>query len=148
MKLIMCHIAQRGRSSLFEQAEELYVDRLKRYATLERVHFRTEEALLTFTARQRSRTPLCIVLLDAAGKHFRSEQFARWLGTLEDSGRQAALFAVGPADGWSPKAHAEAQLTLSLGPMTLSHELARVVLLEQIYRAFTILAGHPYHTGH
>jgi 23S rRNA (pseudouridine1915-N3)-methyltransferase len=55
---------------------------------------------------------------------------------------------VGPADGWSEYARAQAQSTLSFGPMTLPHELARLVLAEQIYRAFTILAGHPYHSGH
>ena len=58
------------------------------------------------------------------------------------------MFAVGPADGWSEPSRARAAFTLSLGRMTLAHELARVVLLEQVYRAFTILKGHPYHTGH
>jgi len=58
------------------------------------------------------------------------------------------LFAVGPADGWSAEARNRAQLLLSLGAMTLPHELARVVLAEQVYRACTILAGHPYHSGH
>jgi len=55
---------------------------------------------------------------------------------------------VGPADGWSAEARNRAQLLLSLGAMTLPHELARVVLAEQVYRACTILAGHPYHSGH
>ena len=58
------------------------------------------------------------------------------------------LFAVGPADGFSDQARQAATLVLSLGKMTLAHELARVVLLEQLYRAFTILNGHPYHLGH
>jgi 23S rRNA (pseudouridine1915-N3)-methyltransferase len=56
------------------------------------------------------------------------------------------VFAIGPASGWSERRLA--QTVLSLGPMTLPHELARLVLAEQIYRAFTILAGHPYHIGH
>jgi 23S rRNA (pseudouridine1915-N3)-methyltransferase len=58
------------------------------------------------------------------------------------------VFAVGPADGFSEATRNAAQHTISLGRMTLAHELARVVLLEQVYRAFTILKGHPYHSGH
>ena len=61
---------------------------------------------------------------------------------------QEMVFAVGPANGWSPEALWRAQLKLSFGKMTLPHELARVVLAEQVYRALTILAGHPYHGGH
>ena len=58
------------------------------------------------------------------------------------------LFAIGGSDGFSEDARRQAGMTLSLGKMTLPHELARVVLLEQIYRAFTILKNHPYHLGH
>jgi 23S rRNA (pseudouridine1915-N3)-methyltransferase len=58
------------------------------------------------------------------------------------------LFAVGGSDGFSDVARREAGLVLSLGKMTLPHELARVVLVEQLYRAFTILTKHPYHLGH
>ena len=70
------------------------------------------------------------------------------MGRQRDQGQQSLFFAIGPADGWSEEARKRANLLLSLGPMTLPHELARVVLSEQIYRAFTILSGHPYHTGH
>jgi 23S rRNA (pseudouridine1915-N3)-methyltransferase len=58
------------------------------------------------------------------------------------------VFAIGPADGWSVNARDQANLLLSFGRITLPHQLARVVLAEQVYRAFTILAGHPYHSGH
>jgi 23S rRNA (pseudouridine1915-N3)-methyltransferase len=58
------------------------------------------------------------------------------------------VFAIGPADGFAEAVRAQADLVLSLGRMTLAHELARVVLLEQLYRAFTMLKGHPYHLGH
>ena len=74
-----------------------------------------------------------------------SEALAQWIGTRRDEGTQHVVFAVGPADGWSDEARARAQLLLSLGPMTLAHALARLVMAEQIYRAMTILAGHPYH---
>jgi 23S rRNA (pseudouridine1915-N3)-methyltransferase len=74
-----------------------------------------------------------------------SETFAKWLGRERDEGRQLIIFAIGPGDGWSAESRKRASETLSLGPMTLAHELARVVLCEQIYRALTILSGHPYH---
>jgi 23S rRNA (pseudouridine1915-N3)-methyltransferase len=88
------------------------------------------------------------VLLDSRGKAFSSEEFAGWIGRQRDGGSQNLIFAIGPADGWSRTARAQAGLLLSFGPKTLPHELARVVLIEQVYRAFTILANHPYHGGH
>jgi 23S rRNA (pseudouridine1915-N3)-methyltransferase len=74
-----------------------------------------------------------------------SADFAQWLGRERDQGRQLIIFAIGPANGWSDESRKRAAQLLSLGPMTMAHELARVVLAEQIYRALTILAGHPYH---
>ena len=72
-----------------------------------------------------------------------------WLHfTLIRTSSLGKVFAIGPADGFSSPSRDAAQQVLSLGKMTLAHELARVVWLEQIYRAFTILKGHPYHTGH
>jgi 23S rRNA (pseudouridine1915-N3)-methyltransferase len=112
------------------------------------VPFRTEEALFAFVAKQRARTPAWLVMLDSRGESFSSESVAAWLGAKRDAGQQMIVFAIGPASGWSAQAQRQAQSRLSLGPMTLPHELARLVLAEQIYRAFTILSGHPYHTGH
>ena len=77
-----------------------------------------------------------------------SEKFAEWLGARRDEGSQHIVFAVGPASGWSEAALKRAHVLLSMGPMTMAHSLARVVMAEQLYRAFTILTGHPYHTGH
>jgi 23S rRNA (pseudouridine1915-N3)-methyltransferase len=77
-----------------------------------------------------------------------SEDFAAWLGKRRDDGAQHLVFAIGPADGWSAAARERAQLLLSFGPMTMAHSLARLVVAEQIYRATTILSGHPYHSGH
>jgi 23S rRNA (pseudouridine1915-N3)-methyltransferase len=104
--------------------------------------------LFAFVARQRARTPAWLVLLDSRGQALSSEDFATWLGARRDSGQQMIVFAIGPASGWSAQAPRQAHTLLSLGPMTLAHELARLVLAEQLYRAFTILSGHPYHTGH
>jgi 23S rRNA (pseudouridine1915-N3)-methyltransferase len=88
------------------------------------------------------------VLFDSCGRQMTSEAFAAWLGTRRDEGTQHILFAIGPASGWSAVARERAQLLLSFGPMTLAHALARLVAAEQLYRAFTILTGHPYHAGH
>lgn len=148
MKLIFALIAQRGRSALFDTAIDAYLGRLASYAAVETQIVRDERALFDLVARQRARTSAWLVLLDGRGKSLSSEGLAGWLAARRDSGQQTLVLAIGPADGWSEGARAQAQTLLSLGPMTLSHELARVVLLEQIYRAFTILAGHPYHTGH
>lgn len=89
-----------------------------------------------------------LVLMDSRGKQFSSEEFAKFLGDYQDHNPLPLVFAIGPADGFSEAARGVAQHTISLGRMTLAHELARVVLLEQVYRAFTILKGHPYHSGH
>jgi 23S rRNA (pseudouridine1915-N3)-methyltransferase len=83
------------------------------------------------------------VLLDAAGKQFTSQQFARWLGDLRDRGTRELVFLCGDAEGF-PVALRAAKHKISLSTLTMPHEFARVVLAEQIYRAFAILAGHPY----
>lgn len=98
--------------------------------------------------RQKGRTPVLAVLLDSRGRQMSSEAFAGWLGARRDEGSQHIMFAVGGASGWSETAHKRAQLLLSFGPMTLAHALARLVMAEQLYRAYTILTGHPYHAGH
>ena len=138
----------------FRQGDELnrvteeYLRRIGPYAKPEARAFRSEEALEEWMGRQQGRTPAAAVLLDSRGRQMSSEAFARWLGNRRDDGIQHIVFAIGPAGGWSDDARRRAELLLSLGPMTLAHALARTVLAEQIYRAFTILTGHPYHTGH
>jgi 23S rRNA (pseudouridine1915-N3)-methyltransferase len=117
------------------------------YTPTETVVFKTSEAFFESVEKQRSRMGSVLVLLDVQGKAFSSEELARWLRRQRDEGQQRLVFTIGPADGWSDEERARAGLLLSLGPMTLPHELARVVLSEQVYRAFTILAGHPYHRG-
>jgi 23S rRNA (pseudouridine1915-N3)-methyltransferase len=126
----------------------LYLERIASYSPIQSSAFRDEEALFAAVAKQHARTPAWLVLLDSRGESLSSEGLAKWLGVRRDSGQQAIVFAIGPASGWSSGAARRAQSLLSLGQMTLPHELARLVLAEQIYRAFTILAGHPYHTGH
>jgi 23S rRNA (pseudouridine1915-N3)-methyltransferase len=89
-----------------------------------------------------------LILMDSRGKQLSSEEFASFLGDYQERNPLPLVLAIGPADGFSEAARAAAQHAISFGKMTLPHELARVVLLEQLYRAFTILKGHPYHSGH
>lgn len=85
------------------------------------------------------------VALDSRGHAFSSEDFARWLGKLAESWPHAIVFMVGSDLGLADEARAKARFTLSFGPLTLPHELARLVLLEQLYRALSIAAGINYH---
>jgi 23S rRNA (pseudouridine1915-N3)-methyltransferase len=125
-----------------------YLMRLAHYADVEGKAWKDESAWLAGNARERSKTPATVVLLDAGGKQLSSEELAKFLGDHRDRHPGPLVFAVGPASGFGEEARRAATLRLSLGRMTLAHELARVVLLEQLYRAFTILRGHPYHLGH
>jgi len=133
-----------------------YLKRISRYAQVEGLELRDEAALLQLCGRaasaKASKTASAgkstLILLDTLGKQFSSEEFARFLGNYQDRNPLPLVFAVGPADGFSEAARSAAQHTISLGSMTLAHELALVVLLEQVYRAFTILKRHPYHSGH
>jgi 23S rRNA (pseudouridine1915-N3)-methyltransferase len=83
-------------------------------------------------------------LLDAAGKRFTSEEFAKWLGERRERGTRELVLLFGDAQGFPPELRQRAEMEISLTPLTLSHELARVVLAEQLYRAFAILSGSPY----
>jgi 23S rRNA (pseudouridine1915-N3)-methyltransferase len=86
-----------------------------------------------------------LITLDEKGKALSSEAFARMLAKWRDEGASTAAFLIGGPDGHGKAAREGSTLSLSLGPMTLPHGLARVLLVEQLYRAFTILSGHPYH---
>jgi 23S rRNA (pseudouridine1915-N3)-methyltransferase len=149
MNLTLAHIGARSAAKdEFETLTAVYLGRCSTFAHCKAEAFRTEKALLDWLDRQQGRTPVVVVLLDSRGRPMSSEIFAAWLGARRDEGAQHIVFAIGPASGWSEAARAQAHLLLSLGPMTLAHALARAVMAEQIYRAFTILAGHPYHSGH
>lgn len=89
----------------------------------------------------------CRILLDEGGKAMSSMAFAHLLRDLRDGGESGVGFVIGGPDGHGETMRAATRTTLSLGPMTLPHGLARIVLAEQIYRAITILSGHPYHRG-
>jgi len=131
-----------------EALTEDYLKRLSRYAEIEGIVLKDEAALARLSGRDgKSSQKSWLILLDARGKQLSSEGFAESVRDLQDRSVPVIL-AIGPADGFSAETRSAANTTLSLGKMTLAHELARVVLLEQLYRAFTILKGHPYHLGH
>ena len=150
MKLTLASISLRAKSKS-EAADRLtadYLKRAQRYLPAESLTFDSEAALFAALEKSGGRTPAHLVLLDSRGKLLTSEELAQTLGTLRDNGTQRTVFAIGPADGWSKESQARAHLLFSLGRITLPHELVRAVLAEQLYRALTILAGHPYHSGH
>jgi len=152
MQITLAHIGNRGGKN--DAFDGIVCDYLKRCIGLAQCiteAFRSEKALLDWVERQRGRTRAVVLMLDARGRQMTSEALAAWLGKQRDEGAQHIVFAVGPADGWSEAAREEGLRRgglLSLGPMTLAHQLARLVMAEQIYRACTILTGHPYHRGH
>jgi len=88
-----------------------------------------------------------LVLLDERGRQQKSEEFARWMQKQMASGVQNLVFVIGGAYGFSPGMKQNAYALLSLSKMTLSHQVIRIVFAEQLYRAFTILKGEPYHHG-
>lgn len=164
MLLTVAHIGPRsaksGLKAHYDALTRLYLDRLQPYHPTQPEAFPSEAAFLAWLARPqqsgkasgKTRTPLVPILLDSRGRALTSTELAQWLGARRDQGAQHLVFAIGPPDGWSPAALDAVPpsngLLLSFGPITLPHELARLVLAEQLYRACTILAGHPYHSGH
>jgi 23S rRNA (pseudouridine1915-N3)-methyltransferase len=125
-----------------------YLKRLSRYAEVDGVALKDEAAILRLCARDARPSRHTLVLLDGRGKQLSSEELAKFVSDYQERNPLPLLVAVGAADGFSEIARQAASLVLSLGKMTLAHELARIVLLEQLYRSFTILKGHPYHLGH
>jgi len=87
------------------------------------------------------------IALDASGRNLTSEQFAEHLARLRAENLPTAVFHIGGPDGLSREIRDKAQLVLAFGAATIPHQLARILLAEQLYRAITILSGHPYHRG-
>lgn len=124
--------------TLFED----YVARIRHYAEIE-IH-EVRDASPSALKKLKIEPGATLVLLDATGKQFTSQQFARWLGELRDRGVRDLIFLCGDADGFPAELRSAAKQKISLSALTMPHEFARVVLAEQIYRAFAILTGHPY----
>jgi 23S rRNA (pseudouridine1915-N3)-methyltransferase len=118
-----------------------YVKRISRSCAVEIVEARDAVAALKRLDANRA---VGSVLLDAGGKVYDSDAFAKWLGEQRDRGIREVIFVCGEADGFPDSLRERVKQKVSLSTMTYSHELARVMLAEQIYRAFAILSGSPY----
>jgi len=141
MRIQLLFLGKTRRAEMRSLVEE-YVARIGRYTPIEVREVRAESA--ASLKRVEFGTGATIVLLDAAGKKLGSEQFAEWIKLWRDRGEREIVFLCGGAEGYPESLERRATLRISLSPLTFSHELARVMLVEQIYRAFALLAGHPY----
>jgi len=147
LKLTIAWIGKTKNAAIQSLTDE-YLKRLRQYAESEGVSLKDEAALLKLCGRDKRAVRRTLVLFDSLGKQLSSEELAQFLRERLERNPTPLVFAIGPADGFSEAARQQADHLLSLGKMTLPHELARAVVLEQMYRAFTILHGHPYHLGH
>lgn len=95
--------------------------------------------------RQRIKPGSAVIVLDERGKSLSSEAFAKMIAEMRDSGQRDLVFAIGGPDGHDPDFATSADRLMSFGVQTWPHQLVRIMLAEQLYRAVTILAGHPYH---
>ena len=140
MRLRLIMIGKTRRPELQSIIDD-YVKRIGRFVPVDVTELRETEAVLKkFTFDQ----PSTIVLLDDRGKSLDSRSFANWIGEQRDRGTRQLTFVCGGADGFPEAFLRQAHQKLSLSPMTYSHELARVMLTEQLYRAFAILSGSAY----
>jgi 23S rRNA (pseudouridine1915-N3)-methyltransferase len=150
MKICLCSISPKRSSSASSLGDltQLYLDRAAHFAPCTYRVFPSEAKFLAFADEMTARTRPALLLTDSRGQQLTSNEIADALGSYLDNGIQHLLLAIGPADGWSSIALSRADKTLAFGRITLPHELAAVVAAEQLYRALTIRAGHPYHSGH
>ena len=137
---MLLHVVARGKIGRSAEAE--LVARYEKRLTWP---FKSTELPETGGKVPEPQAPARTVLLDERGKQLSSEDFAALLGRWRDEGVRETRFVLGAADGHSAEERAEADLLLAFGEATWPHLLARAMLLEQLYRATTILAGHPYH---
>ena len=140
MKLRLLMLGKTRRPELRTVFDD-YVKRIGRSCPIEVNEVRSGDAAVKRLDADRAATAL---LLDAGGKPQDSDALARWLGEERDRGTREIIFVCGDADGFPEPLRQRVAQKLSLSSMTYSHELARVMLAEQLYRAFAILSGSPY----
>ncbi len=149
-------MVDRTRQSFLREGESFYIERIRKYAQLEWVEVRaakirkgrTDEEILTEEGLgliSRIASKDYPVVLDRSGRLRTSEELSSWLDELGSRGVECLAFIIGGPLGLSSEVLGGARETLSLSRFTLTHEMSRLVLLEQIYRAFTILRGEKYH---
>ncbi len=135
------------KESYFSQACDEYDKRLRRYCTLERIELPETGDLEKDGAAVLGKIPAgaYVVALCVEGKLYSSPELADLIAARSLEGQSRILFVIGGSDGLSEAVKRRADLRMSMSPMTFPHHLARVMVLEQIYRAFTILGGGKYH---
>jgi len=138
----------RTKNSAIQSLTDEYLRRIRQYAEAEAIALKDEAALFDAAGERGRGRRRFLVVADSRGKQLSSEEMAEFIAGHQERSPQPLCFAVGGPDGFSAGARNRADFILSLGKMTFAHELARVILVEQLYRAFTILKGHPYHVGH
>jgi 23S rRNA (pseudouridine1915-N3)-methyltransferase len=139
IRLVMLGKTRRGEA---QALLEDYIRRIKHYAEIEVVALRDSSSAAF--RKLKIDSSAIVVLLDAGGKQFTSNQFAQWLGELRDRGARELVFLCGDAEGFPEDVRSTTKQKISLSTLTMPHEFARVLVAEQIYRAFAILSGHPY----
>lgn len=126
-------------------AVEDYTQRIRRVAQVEMSFLRQGTNAQNASRSLEASAGTLRVVMDERGRQMGSVDLARWIGKQEMAGRKAVSLLIGGADGHADEVMQSADELWSLSTMTLQHELALVVLLEQLYRAFTIQRGEPYH---
>ena len=154
MKITLCSIG-RTQTSYLKEGIAIYIDRLKHYGKVEWVELPDvpNKGLSKEQLKQKEgelilrhlRNEDELYVLDEAGKSLSSRAFAEWLQKRMNAGTKSIVFQIGGAFGFSDEVYARAQGKISFSAMTFSHEMIRLLLVEQLYRGFTILRGESYH---
>lgn len=156
MMHIRLMVVGKTREKFLQQGEQFFQDRLAPFCQVEWIIIKEEKGAGSKSddvIRQKEGARLleqwprrgCIVVLDPAGAQMSSEEFARFIQGKMNSGQSEITFVIGGALGLDEKVRLAATQQLSLSRMTFTHEMARLILLEQLYRSFTILKGSKYH---
>jgi 23S rRNA (pseudouridine1915-N3)-methyltransferase len=136
-----------------EAQAEQYIERLNHYCHFENRLLKPKKCADEDAQRKSDSSQIMeaiktddwLVVLDERGIHFSSNDFAGWISDLQKQNIKSIAFVIGGAFGFEDVLIKKAHFKLALSKMTLPHQMARIVLLEQLYRAFTILYHHPYH---
>jgi 23S rRNA (pseudouridine1915-N3)-methyltransferase len=153
LKFIM---VDKTRSQFLKEGEGFYLDRIKRYSQAEWIEVRPTRIVKGISDEevkkaeghailQKTAAGDFLIALDKSGRQYSSEELAEWLKKLSLDIRGSVTFTIGGPVGLSAEIVLKAGAVMSLSKMTLTHEMSRIVLLEQVYRAFTIINGEKYH---
>ena len=155
MKIKVICIGKTGKPFL-ENGEKEYLNRLKHYSPVEKIEIPDLKNVKKFTKEQikvaegklllsKVQVGDQVILLDENGENFSSLDFSKFIQKRFNQGGKGIAFLIGGAYGFSDEVYTKAQIKISLSLMTFSHQMIRMLFFEQLYRAFTIIKGEPYH---